>query len=200
MSITFEWDSRQLRAFGQTGKAVQKALSKSGSDAIRLMKSGSSRLVRQRKRIKVKRVSDGLPLFFPKGKQDLVWIMRVSGEPIPVSSFPVRQTKRGVSVAINTGKRTLIKSAFIATMRSGHRGVFLRALSGVHGPVTKKQAKRGHVFRVGRLPIEEAFTTRISDVFNDSGFIPFVQAGGQASFTKSFERLLPIEIDRLTRR
>lgn len=48
-----------------------------------------------------------------------------------------------------------------------------------------------------RLPIEEKFTTRISDVFTDFGMVPAVHARAQAVFTKTFERLLPIEIAKL---
>jgi hypothetical protein len=53
-------------------------------------------------------------------------VVKADGEPIPLTAFNPRQIRKGVSVAIVKGRRTLIKSGFIATMRSGHRGVFVR--------------------------------------------------------------------------
>jgi hypothetical protein len=48
------------------------------------------------------------------------------GRPIPIKVFKPRQTKEGVSVLIKKGNRQLIRGAFIATMGSGHMGVFAR--------------------------------------------------------------------------
>jgi hypothetical protein len=54
-------------------------------------------------------------------------LVQADGEPIPLTAFKARQIRKGVSVAIVKGKRTLIRHGFIATMKSGHRGVFVRA-------------------------------------------------------------------------
>jgi hypothetical protein len=179
--IEITWDSRDLEVLRNAGveRALERALSKAGGDAVRFLKSGSSRLIRARKRFRVKRVNDSLPLRFPKSKaiESLAWRMDISGRPVPLSDFPHRQTKKGVTVAVNAGSRGFIKSAFVATMRSGHKGIFTR---------------RGEK----RLPIDEAFTTRVSDVFSDSGFVEFVQRGAQEKFARSFDRLFPLELAR----
>jgi hypothetical protein len=198
-AIEFVWDSRELEVWRgpKVEKALVRALSKAGADAIRAMKAESSRKIRERKRIKVARVNRSLPLYFPEAKElgRMAWAMKVSGKLVPLAEFPHRQTKRGVSVAVNVGQRKLIKGAFVATMKSGHLGIFMRRR--VQGPQTKKQAKRGLFPRTPRLPIEEAFTTRIADVFADGGFIPTVQARGQSVFSAAFARLLPIELGKL---
>ena len=54
-------------------------------------------------------------------------MVKANGEPIPLIAFNPRPIRAGVSVAIVKGKRTLIKGGFITTMKSGHRGVFMRA-------------------------------------------------------------------------
>lgn len=204
--ITLTWDSSELSIWRgeKMEAAIVRALSKSGGDAIRFMRTGSSRLVRSRKRFSAARVSRALPIFFPTRKQrisELVWRMNVGGKPVPLIDFPHGQTRRGVTIAVNAGKRTLLQGAFLAKMKSGHEGIFLRALSNQLGPVTKSQAKRGMTRRrVGRLPIEEAFSTRVSDVFQDADFIPFIQAGTQEKFSQSFDRLLPLELGKLARR
>lgn len=64
---------------------------------------------------------------------------------IPIMDFNARQTSRGVSYKL-AGSRGFIPSAFIATMGSGHTGVFVRA--------GRK-----------RLPIDERFGPSIGHVF-----------------------------------
>jgi hypothetical protein len=193
LELVLEWDSRALDVFrgGKIEGALRNALAKAGGDAIRFVRTGTSRMVRQRKRMKLQRVRAGLPLFFPRNKaeiSELVWRMDVSGEPVPLSEFPHKVVPRpdgrrrggGVMVQVNVGRRQLVRSAFVARLKSGHVGIFRR---------------RGDP----RLPIDEAFTSRLSDVVQDTGFIPFVQAGAQARFQASFSRLIDLELRRLNK-
>lgn len=184
MELTLDWDRSLLTPFrGQAlERAVTRALSKAGGDAIRGLKAESNRQIRARKRIKAGKVTKALPLTFPKGKHidDLAWRMDVSGAAFPLAAYPFRQVKRGVSVAVNTGKRNIVGGAFVATLKSGHIGIFKR--------VGKS-----------RLPIKELYSTRISDVFKDPGMIPTIQRRGQAVFSASFSRLLPLELAKSKR-
>lgn len=54
------------------------------------------------------------------------WAVDVSSEPVPLVAYPHRETTQGVSVEANRGKRTLIKGACMAMMKSGHVGIFKR--------------------------------------------------------------------------
>lgn len=54
--------------------------------------------------------------------------IKASKRPIPLINFKVRQTAKGVSTTA-WGKTTQIHGAFIATMKSGHRGVYRRTSS-----------------------------------------------------------------------
>lgn len=189
--IQLEWDSRELEQLRdkRVERALARAVSKAGGDAIRFLRTGSSRLIRRRKKVKASRVRRGLPLVFPRNKQDissLEWRMNVSGEPVPLGEFPHRAVRRqegrrhggGVRVQVNVGKWTMVKGVFVARMQSGHEGIFRR---------------RGQA----RLPIDEAFTSRLSDVVQDKGFVDFVWAGAQARFAASIGRLLPLELARV---
>jgi hypothetical protein len=49
-----------------------------------------------------------------------------TGKRIPLIDFAARQVRRGVSYRIGVQGRKTLFGAFIATMRSGHRGVFKR--------------------------------------------------------------------------
>ena len=180
VALSLVWDQAMLAPLRSRGleRALTRALSKAGGDAIRAVRVTSSRTVRSRKRMKASRVNKALELQFPRGSKhidDLVWRMKISPDLVPTSQYPYRQTRLGVSVAINKGKRTLIKGAFVATMKSGHVGIFMR------------EGK-------ARLPIKEAFSSRVNDVMQDKATIPAVSARGQAVFQSSFARLLPLEI------
>jgi len=192
-AIEFVWSSQDLEVWRdrKVEKAVARALSKSGTAAIRNVKVSSNRYIRARKRMMVKRVNDALPLTFPitKSIDGMEWRMDVSGHAFRVSDFPYRQTKRGVTVTINTGKRVLIHGAFVATMKSGHTGVFTR-----RGKVAERRGSRGQA-----LPIDEAFTTRITDVFHDTGMVSEVMFRAQTVFSREFERLLPYELKKVAK-
>lgn len=185
ISITF--DPRPLDAFkrGASGKgivrAVAKATSKAGADAIRKTRVESSREIRARKKLRAGFVNKGLPTS-RKGSMSridsLEWRMDVSGKGVPMKTYPARQTKKGVTVQVNAGKRKLVKGAFIARMKSGHVGVFMR--------MGKK-----------RLPIEELYSSTLAHVFRDADVIPKVQGIAQSAFTSTFSRLLPAELDKI---
>lgn len=166
-------------------RAAAAAMRKAGSSALRAMRADGKRRVRSRKRIKAEYLANrGLPLDYPSRSADIdamVWTMHVHGKEVPLGKYPARQTKRGVSVQVNKGgKRTLIRGAFIAQMRSGHVGVFMR------------EGRR-------RLPIQHALSTRTSDVFQDRGMADAVLGRGATVLYSGFRRLMPLELDRVRR-
>lgn len=161
-------------------KAVKAALRKAGSTALRDMRSEASKRVRERKRIKAKYIREALVLGRPKGSNisSWEWSVGMKGEPVPLVAYPHRQTKRGVSVTVNRGKRTFLKSAFVATMANGHKGIFMR-----RGPK--------------RLPIRELLGSRPADALLHKGEAERVLERGSKSLTSGFARLLPLELAKL---
>jgi len=162
---------------GRFGAAVRDSLRKAGGDAIRAVRADSKRGVRRRKRVKTKYLQNrALPIQFPRRHapiSELTWVMQVSGAPVPLARYPARQTKKGVRVEVNRGKRLLLKGAFLMTMKSGHRGVWMR-----EGPE--------------RLPIDHALSSRVSDVAQDDGFAASVLKRGSVVLNQSFVRLLKL--------
>jgi hypothetical protein len=73
-----------------------------------------------------------------------------SGRPVPLIKYGARMTSRGVSVDVLHGRK-LIAGAFIATMPSGHTGVYVRV-----GNERKKVSKNGRA-TWSNLPIKELF-------------------------------------------
>jgi hypothetical protein len=183
IEIQFEFNSQELGVFRdrKVERALGRALSMAGGDGIRAMRAKGKQRVRERKSIKAAYLSNrALPLSFPSGKDidGMVWVMGVSGKEIPLAKYPARQTKRGVSVLVNKGKRKLVRHAFLATMKSGHTGVWFR------------EGKK-------RLPIKHALSSRVSDVFHDAGMVATVQARGLEVMSGAFRRLFPIELAKV---
>ncbi len=199
--ITAKWDRSQL-AWLEGGKltgAVKRALRKAGATALRDMRSEASKRIRARKRISPKYISRALTLSRPRGADiaTMEWALNVSGKPVPLIAYPhrvKRGTKAGrrgrggmgprtpklaggVIVEVNTGRPTLIRGAFVATMDNGHKGIFRR-------------------LGKARLPIKELLGSRPVDALLHAGEADAVATRGGRSFGETFERVLPIEIGK----
>src|SRR4051812_16398912 len=181
IGINVKWDRSQIAALetGPLKGALKRALRKAGATALRDMRSEASKRIRARKRIKVSYIRKALTLGKPKGSDisSFAWSLNVSGDPVPLVAYPHRQTKKGVSVEVNRGKRTLVKGSFVATMKSGHEGIFRR----------KGKA---------RLPIHELRGSRPIDALLHEGEAQGVADRGGSSFSATFTRVLPLEIGK----
>jgi hypothetical protein len=113
--------------------------------------------------------------------------IRFSRQPIPLFVYGARQTRDGVSVQVK-GQRKRIKSAFVATMPSGHIGVFVRKPDARHKPVSVG----GHT-RSSALPIRELFGPSIGGAFATET----VRQALLKSIEENFKRRLAHEIKRL---
>jgi hypothetical protein len=181
VSIEARWDKSQIAALetGPLKGALRRALRKAGATALRDMRSEASKRIRARKRIKSRYITRALTLRRARGGDiaGMEWALDVSGAPVPLVAYPHRQTRKGVSVEVNRGKRTLLKGSFVATMQSGHVGVFRR---------------KGKT----RLPIEELRGSRPVDALLHEGEADAVAERGGRSFGETFVRVLPLEIGK----
>lgn len=141
-------DSSEVRelekVFGVTApkklrKSMRRALSRTRSGA----RTETSKRVREKYNIQARRLKKDVVLTKPNYSS---FSFRVIGRKKPISlisfrskSGPPRQTKTGVTVAVETGSRKLIKHAFIARGAGGNAQVFTRYL--------------GNGRKSGRLPI-----------------------------------------------
>lgn len=181
MSINVRLNFRQLVSLetGAFKPALRRALQKAGATAQRDMRSEASKRIRERKRIKPSYIKRALTLRRAKAEsiRSMQWALDISGEAVPLVAYPNRQTSKGVSVEVNRGKRTLIKGSFVATMKSGHKGIFKR---------------RG----TARLPIHELLGSRPIDALSHQGELDAVAERGVRSFVDTFARVLPLEIGK----
>jgi len=93
-----------------------------------------------------------------------------TGKPLGLIDFVgTTQKLKGVSVLVTKGgKRKIIPGTFIATMKSGHKGVFWRDWHGMKKPKNAR-IKYGALPRQYRLPISERFAPRVPDYLGDKG-------------------------------
>lgn len=181
VDISVKWDRSGIAALeaGPLKGALKRALRKAGATALRDMRAESNKRIRARKRIKVSYISRALTMRRAKGGDigGMEWAVDFDGVPVPLVAYPHRQTKKGVTVTVNRGKRTLIAGSFVATMKSGHKGVF------------KRSGK-------ARLPIEELRGSRPVDAMLHKGEADAVAARGGKAFVETLVRVLPLEIGK----
>ena len=96
--------------------------------------------------------------------------MTIKRTPFPLMEFGPVQGPRGVNVVVERGRAELLPSAFIATMKSGKTGVFVR--KSAIGPTTRKymlKPPRGPVRRKNgsELPIALLNVDPLSKVLKD---------------------------------
>jgi len=110
-----------------------------------------------------------------KAKYGRLWAMlSVTYEKRPLIGFGARQVKHGVKVAEGHGERTLIPRAFIATMPSGHKGVFKRICK-------------------SRLPIVELMGPSVSWAYqNTPGVIELVEKDSAPLLEKKLARNIDV--------
>ena len=113
-----------------------------------------------------------------------------SGRPIPLLQYGARQTGKGVTVNVLKGRR-LIAGAFIATMPSGHQGVYVRDPGGKHVKVNRSGKVSWH-----QLPIRELFGPSIPDGMANKA----VQDSLQQLIADRFPKLLERESNYLRTR
>jgi len=197
--VEVTWDKRGLASLepGAMKRAILRALRKAGSTALRDMRSEANKRIRSRKAIKPSYIARAITLRRPSGTDigSMSWEVRLSGKPVPLVAYPHRAVagKRaavarkpgsgagggtgGVRVEVNRGRQTLIKGAFIASLTSGHVGIFRR---------------RGK----GRLPINEMLGSRPVDALLHKGESEGVVQRGAKSLAATYERVLPLEIGK----
>lgn len=191
--VAIKFESAELGVLkpGKMKAAILRALRKAGITALRDMRSEAVKRIRERKAIKPKYISRAITTKRAGGSDidHMEWSVRLSGEPVPLVAYPLRKVKGktgrrgmgprspgGVSVEVNRGKRTIVRGAFVATMRSGHVGVFRRQ-------------------SLSRLPIRELLGSRPVDALLHRGESEAVAARGGESLASTFARLLPLEIE-----
>lgn len=180
--LIVSWDAKSLQVLRTAAveRAIFRALKKAGGDALRALRAEAKRKTRERIAIRAGYLAaSAFPLRYATGKtvSELAWTMKVSGRAVPLGEYPRRQTKKGVSVEVQRGKRAQIRGAFLAKARTGRQNVFLRP--------SRLRYPMGH--RLG-LSVADAMADR------EIPAAALERAG--SVFSSAFHRLLPLELGK----
>ncbi|AGC43277.1 hypothetical protein MYSTI_01948 [Myxococcus stipitatus DSM 14675] len=181
-SVTWDSKSSAYLKEKKTLKALAAAARKAGIDMMRAVRAEAKRETRERIRIRAGYLAaKAMPLKYPKTRKldEMEWRMPVSGREVPLGEFPSRQTKKGVSLEVQRGKRVLIKGAFRAQGAKRQRpGVF------------KRPGKK-------RYPMGHKLGLRVSDSMHDGKTPTKALTRGQEVFARGMTRLLPLELAKI---
>ncbi len=146
-------------AKGEAKRAIQRALNKTANTA----RAQSAREIKAagyglkigdiKKAITVRRASTA----------ELHAILHAIGRPIPLIQYAARQNSSGVTVKVKNGRKS-IQHAFIATMPSGHRGVFVRVQNAGHAKMIERAIAGGR----GRVPSGKKHGLPIKELYGPS--------------------------------
>lgn len=100
-------------------------------------------------------------------------VISVSGRPIPIIEFDARQTRAGVTVKVKKDRK-LLRGAFIATMSTGHTGVFYRR--GFRGA------------RAPRLPIDQVFSISLPVAWSNKKVMDAVVRAAKERFPEALSQ------------
>jgi hypothetical protein len=171
---TEQWD----RALAQLGskaatKAAVRALNRTGANA----KTAMVRVVATDTGLQQKVVRDRIFVGKATGTPPKVTVSADS-RPIPLINFKARQTKRsGVKARIPAPGKGTYPNAFIATMKSGHEGVFARN--------TVTRSRKGMRRGSPALGIHELHGPSIAQSFTRHGTV--AEARAVEMIAKNFE-------------
>lgn len=127
----------------------------------------------------------------------------IRGSRIPLEKLSARQTKKGVTYKIGkVGPRKLAQRAFIATMKSGHRGVFKRVAIMNQDTPNKDQvwfmppwSPSFDESQSKRLPITELKGPSVPQVFQD--IAEFSKSVHERKISTNLERELARQVQAL---
>jgi hypothetical protein len=182
MEFSVQCDVRGLVPWERNNAAaINRAAQMAGSNALRAMRAEASRRIRETKGIQARQIDSAITMVFATTKP--VWALIAKAKPLPLFAFGARQVKSGVSVEVTKGKRAIVRHAFLATMQSGHKGVFLRR-------GTKQRMAKGRYVGKLKQPIFELFTASVSNALRDAA--PQVLERGESVFRATFMRMMKV--------
>ena len=146
------------------------------NDTVKHVRSEASKDIRSKWAVQKKDLDKHLQISERATLKKLRAELAAEGISLPLVLFNPRVVKgKGVRVALHKGKMTVVSGAFMATMKSGHTGVFRRPFRSRREPAAKPYQQlpvrtvktgdwRGTAYRPS-LPITEAHTIEIGSMW-----------------------------------
>jgi hypothetical protein len=184
--IKVQVDGKRLQGLGK--QAGVRALRAAGVRAINLtmaeVRKVAIKNVSAASGVKPSILSKGIRVTMRARQTSTASILRMLTQGISLIHFDPQireiQTRRGLRLGVSisiAGKRELVPGGFVATMRSGHEGIFKRK----GGP---------------RLPIKEQFTVKFAELFGSSENMTAMHQHARNTYQRHFEEQLKMEIEK----
>lgn len=127
MNINIRVDTKEVeRALREAPKAAEKAAIRTLNRTADKARVAASKTVRETYNIKAGDLGKSVKTT-RASQSKFETVLIIIGKPVGLIAFAARQTAKGVTYKIlKSGGRDRLPHTFIATMRSGHRGVFER--------------------------------------------------------------------------
>jgi hypothetical protein len=126
ISLKIEGLDQVIRNLQRLGQQAPRAIALAVNDTARHVRSEASKGIRAEWNVKAKTIREAIKTR-PATTANPEAQVTASSKPLPLYGFGPRKLKRGYSVRIKKGKPpTRLPKTFVATMRSGHVGLFER--------------------------------------------------------------------------
>lgn len=127
MNFTIKLDSKEVeKALKEAPKAAEKAAIRTLNRTADKARVAASKAVRETYNIKAGDLSKSVKIT-RASQSKLETVLTIVGKPVGLIAFAARKIAKGVTYKIlKSSGRDRLPHAFIATMKSGHRGVFER--------------------------------------------------------------------------
>lgn len=121
-----------------------------------------------------------------------------TGSPVPLIEYGARQTTKGVSVQVKRGNpRSVVVGAFIATMKSGHKGVFWREWHQAIRKPVNRNIPYGKLPKKYRLPISQRYGPRVPDILSNEPVMTAVLKKADDRMHTNIDRQINYELSKL---
>lgn len=157
-------------------KAVALSILRALNRAIITTRADVSSRLNKQTGVRVKVIKKRLVVIPPKIDK-LEATLRIDGTPVPAIEYRAKQTPVGVVFTTGTGGVRFLKGAFLATMKTGHRGVYSRS--------RPSRSRKNKPRSSPALPIFERFGPPLSIVALQSAILEASQTVGEAAFRKN---------------
>jgi hypothetical protein len=155
----------------ETALATLRALNR----AIITTRADVSRRLNKDTGVRVKIIKRRLVIIPPK-IEHLEATLRIDGTPVPAREYRAKQTPTGVTFGTGSS-RAFLKGAFLATMKSGHKGVYSRA--------RPSRSRKGKPRSSPALPIFERFGPPLSIVALRTAILDASRTVGEQALRKN---------------
>jgi hypothetical protein len=196
-----ETDMANIRAMLADIKTIpEKVISRGLNKTLTGVKTDASTEVRKVLNVKKAAVDETFKIT-KASVTSLSCAIKSTGKPLALIDFTgTRQTKVGVSVLVKKEKgRKVMPGAFIAQMKSGHKGVYWRDWHGDTAPAKgkKRTIPYAKLPAMYRLPIRELFGPRAPDILENDPVMGAVLKKADERLHKNLQHELEYELSKL---